>query len=200
MRRRLLLTAFVLLLAGGAAAFVWTEAQPLQHPPGVLAPEAPRQTDAAGAAPVQHRGYRLTPVADFAAEARVLGTKRYRNEPNAALAPYDLAIGWGPMSDSAVLERLEIFQTQRAYTWRTDDYPIPPREIIRHSTNVHVIPATATAANALGRLKPGHLVRLRGRLVDVLSTDGDRWRTSTSRTDAGYGACEILWAEAIEIL
>ncbi|RMH54721.1 MAG: hypothetical protein D6685_14545, partial [Bacteroidetes bacterium] len=124
----------------------------------------------------------------------------YRTDEHARLAPYDLAVGWGPMSDTAVLDDLTITQMHRFYRWQTRRYPIPRAEIIRHSTNIHIIPADDAVAGAVSRLRPGHLVRLRGRLVHVLGADGARWRTSLSRTDAGMGACEILWLEAVEHL
>lgn len=191
------ITSVVLLIAGG---YLWYANQPIEHPPGVLAPAEPRQIAPASSSPIQHRGYTLTPVAHFEAEARVLGRKAYRSDANARLAPYDLAVGWGPMSDSAVLEHLTITQMRRFYMWRTDRYPIPRNDIIRHSTNIHLIPASAAIEGAIARIREGHIVRIQGRLVNVLGNDGSYWRTSTSRTDAGMGACEILWLESVEII
>lgn len=188
----------VLVLVAGA--LYWYAARPVAHPPGVLAPEAPRQEPVADATPIRHRGYALTPVARFETRARVLGKKAYRRDATARLAPYDLALGWGPMSDTAVLEHLTVVQTQRVYTWRrAERFPLTPREVVLSSTNIHVIPATPAVESALARIREGHVVRLRGRLVDVLAPGGTRWRTSRSRTDAGVGACEIVWVEAIEV-
>ena len=190
--------AAIALLALGA--YVFYSGRAVTHAPGILAPEAPRQTPVTAGQPIRHRGYHLTPVAHFSVEARVLGKKAYRRDPNARLALYDLAVGWGPMSDTAVLDHLSIRQQQRAYTWENAGAPLSTREVILHSTNMHLIPASDAVAAALVRLRPGHLVRLRGRLVDVLANDGSRWRTSRTRMDAGMGACEIVWVEALEIL
>lgn len=190
--------AAVLLLLAGAG--LWYGSRPIEHPPGVLVPQAPRQTAETEARPIPHRGYTLAPVARFDAEGRVLGRKAYRTDEHARLAPYDLAVGWGPMSDSAVLDAFTITQMRRFYRWQTDRYPIPRNDVIRHSTNIHLIPATAAVEGAIARIREGHVVRLQGRLVNVRGPDGSRWRTSTSRTDAGMGACEILWLESVEIL
>lgn len=194
--RRLLFLPVGLVLLG---TWFWYAGRPISHPPGVLVPEAPRQTPVTDATPLRHRGYHLTPVARFELRARVLGRRRYRDDPTARLAPYDLALGWGPMSDSAVLEHFTITQAHRAYTWQSDRPPLPTREVVRHSTNIHVIPAGSAVAAALTRIRAGHLIRLRGRLVDVRAHDGTRWRTSRSRLDAGMGACEIVWVEAVEV-
>lgn len=193
--RLLILSSIVLVLAGG----VWLAGRPVRPAPGVLAPEAPRQEPVAGHRPFRQRGHDLTPVATFEVRARVLGKKRYRSGPAAHLAPYDLALGWGPMSDTAVLDGFTIRQEQRAYAWKADPYPIPYRDVVLNSTNLHVIPATAAVEATLSRIREGQVVRLKGRLVDVRSADGAYWRTSRTRSDAGVGACEIVWVEGLEI-
>ena len=165
-------------------------------PPGVLAPNAPTQSDLQSAEPVMHRGYALQPVASFEVTARVLGVEGYHGERHGRLAPYDVALGWGPMSDTAVLNELDILQHDRLYRWAGTDKAPNTRTIIRHSTNIHMVPSTAGLGGRIAGLRPGDVVTLRGQLVDVTSPDGSRWRTSRSRTDAGVGACEILWLEA----
>ena len=192
-----MLGALALMAACGLLA--WGAARPVTPPPGVLAPEAPRQVLETGDV-VPHRGYHLTPVARFEARVRVLGKRAYRSEPNARLAPFDLAVGWGPMSSSEVLAGLDIRQARRAYAWDRKAGAIATPDVIRNSTNIHLIPAGGGVERVLARLKPGHVVELRGRLVHVLGADGSRWRTSLSRTDAGVGACEILYLEALQIV
>jgi hypothetical protein len=187
----------VLIVLGTA---VWYGGRPVAQPAGVLVDDEPLQTALAGAPSLRPRGYQLNPVATFEGTVRVLGKKRYRADAHARLAPFDLAVGWGPMSDTAILDQFHIFQTQRLYIWRTERYPIPKEEVIRNSTNIHIIPAGSDVSAVLSRIREGHLIRFSGRLVDVLSTDGGRWRTSRSRTDAGVGACEILWLEEVEIV
>lgn len=187
----------MLLVASGV--LFWYAGRPVQHPPGILVAEAPRQERVTEPEAIRHRGYQLTPVARFEAKARLLGKKRYRSDATAGLAPYDLAIGWGPMSDTSILEQYDIIQQQRVYRWHSEQRPLPTKTVILNSTNLHVIPATAAVSARLARLREGHVVELRGRLVDVLSNDGNRWKTSTTRSDAGVGACEIVWLESIEV-
>jgi hypothetical protein len=107
-----------------------------------------------------------------------------------------LAVGWGPMSDSAVLEKLRITQDNRWYQWRADAYPIPLDEIARSSSNMHLIAADKQVERDMRRVRPGAVVRMRGYLVEARGKDGFIWRSSLSRDDTGNGACELMWVES----
>lgn len=195
MTRKLLL----LLALGLAAHYFWGE-RGADPGPGVLAPEAPRQVAVSGAAEVALGRHILTPVAEFSLQARVLGREDYSLDREAELAPTDLALGWGPMSDSAVLQHFDISQSGRFYRWRAQTLPIPYRDVVRHSANMHLIPADETVGEALEQIRPGHVIRLSGYLVNARSSDGWRWKSSTSREDSGAGACEVILVRRLEII
>lgn len=170
------------------------------HPAGVLVEEAPQQRATAASGPLEIEGYRLTPRAGFDIRARVLSREDYYWGEEAKLSPLDLALGWGVMSDQAVLDRIEISQHSRWYFTRYElPAPIPDRDIIRHSGNMHVIPANAHVRSQLKKIRRGHVVRARGLLVDIDDDSGFRWRTSLSRDDTGGGSCEIFYLEQLQI-
>ncbi|HEU4664762.1 MAG TPA: hypothetical protein VFS55_12110 [Dokdonella sp.] len=173
--------------------------RPIAHPAGVLVEASPMQSDPSDRTVVQHGDYALQPLADFDIEARVLSREDYTFDAGASLAPTDLALGWGRMSDSAVLDALEIEQSVRFFTyrWRAAP-PIPPAEIVRSATNLHAIPADPAIARSLARVRVGDVVELRGRLVEASRADGWRWRSSLSREDSGGGACELMLVESIQ--
>jgi len=170
------------------------------RPVGLLAADAPQQVDIAHGQPFSVKDFRITPLANFELTARVLSRADYRFDPAAALSPTDLALGWGRMSDSAVLARLSISQSSRWYNyrWGNDGPPIPPDEIIRSSSNMHMIPADKIVAAALLRVRPGDVVHLRGELIQAQRGDGYTWRSSLSRTDTGDGACEVVWVQSLD--
>jgi hypothetical protein len=174
----------------------------IEHPPGVLAAEEPRQRmlDQPPAL-FERAGWRVKPVAEFAATVRVLGAERYRWDATAALAPIDLAVGWGPMSDSRVIERIGVFQNTRYWHWSWKGAPpIPPEEIVRNASNMHMIPATADIERRLKSLRRGHVVSFSGYLVAAQPlAGGPYWSSSTSRTDTGNGACEIVWVTELSV-
>ena len=195
-RPGLLLLAVALFLYG---AYGWWQDRPVSTGPGVIAPASPVQETLADAKPFPHGEFRLTPRARFEVEARVLGRETYRFDEGADLAPVDLALGWGPMSDATVLEYLTIRQSGRFYRWRAEQLPIPRREIERNSANMHLIPSRDGIHDRLAALRPGQVVRFSGYLVDAERADGWRWRTSLTRDDTGNGACELVWVEDLAI-
>jgi hypothetical protein len=167
---------------------------PITHPPGILVPAEPEQAAlAAETAGIAHGEFQLQPLARFKVDARVLHRRNYRYDRIAKLAPTDLALGWGEMSDQAVLDRLTISQSSRFYWYEYQlPPPIAPDAIIRHSTNVHIIPADSSVASFCRSLRAGELVHLEGELVEATGEGMTPWRSSLRRDDTGNGACEIL--------
>jgi len=145
--------------------------------------------------------FRLTPVATFDVEARVLGRERYRGGVEAKLSPWDLFLGWGEMSEERIVGSMEFVQMNRWGSWRSDapDLPSVPT-LLNQSSNVHVIPANDTIRELLAEIRTGDRVRVVGQLVDVERDDGWRWRTSRTRTDRGSGACELVFVTRVERL
>jgi hypothetical protein len=182
------------------AAWYWWPQGRITRLPGVLAAAAPVQTGLEGAVPrLTKAGYVIRPLARFELEARVLGVERYHFDRGADLSPVDLALGWGKMSDTSVLERISISQGARMYYWRTPQYPIPRTEIETSSANMHMVPANEEVARQLEAVRRGHVVRLAGYLIEARRSDGWRWKSSLSRSDTGDGACELIWVERLEL-
>jgi len=154
------------LLAVALGGLIWWlfPTEPIRHGSGVLVPEPPLQSAANGAAKFQHLNYSVKPLARFELAARVLGREDYWFDRGAELSPVDLALGWGPMSDQRVLDKIQISQGGRWYRWRTGELPVPRREIQHNSANMHLIPGDAAVLDVLDDVRPGHLVRLRGYL------------------------------------
>jgi hypothetical protein len=98
------------------AAVAWwlRPAGELRHPPGVRVVREPEQQAVAPRALGGFKRYTVTAVAAYAIEARVLHTKRYWARAD-DLVPYDVAVGWGAMSDQAVLDQLKISQGNRFF-------------------------------------------------------------------------------------
>ncbi len=201
--------AAALLLSG----WQYLDSRPQHWDPGVLVAAEPEQwpvdagaeSEDAGAGastvtPLRRGDFTATPRARLRAEVRVLSRERYRLDPLAEAVPIDLAVGWGPMSDSAVIDALDISQSARFYTWRYQDTPPVPVEVIStHSANWHVVPGNREVERQLGRLRTGDVIEVEGLLVDLDRADGGRARTSLTRTDTGAGACEIVWLERLAV-
>jgi hypothetical protein len=167
--------------------------------PGRVAPREPIQGDARYEKPFRWHGHDVEPLATYDIEARVLGAERYRFDRGAEIAPLDLALGWGPMSDGAVLEHFDVDQGWRTFTWTTREFPIPREDVEVHAANVHCIPADTRAWRVLRSVRVGDVVHLEGLLVEVRSPEGFTWRSSTTRADLGMGACELLFVREASV-
>lgn len=184
-----------------ACFYYWYSQRPISYPPGVLLADEPTQIILPADTPVFAQGrFRLKPLAVFSIDARVLHSKSYRYDTQAALVPVDLALGWGPMSDQSVLDQLTITQSARFFWYEYRRPPIPQEQIISHSTNIHVIAATKAIAAQCKSLRTGALVHLSGDLVEASGPGLPSWRSSLSRTDSGNGACELMWVKELSIL
>ena len=184
----------------GAVVFqLWTDRE-IRYPPGAVAPDNPIQLEVRKPEPIVKDGYLITPLATFEIEARVLSAKRYRLGRESDLSPVDLALGWGPMSNQAILDQISISQSGRFYYWRSKELPIPPNAISSHSANMHLIPATGEIERELKRVGKGNIVSFEGYLVKIEATDGWHWRSSLTRSDTGNGACEVVYVERLSVL
>ena len=193
------LTPWVVAALTAFAIYRFYSNRDIEHAPGVIAAANPVQRDLDSAGTIERGEFLLRPRAEFSATVRVLHREDYSIGPLAELVPTDFAVGWGPMSDSAVLADIEISQGNRFYFWRTENWPIPREEIEEHSANWHLIPENRVVGEVLGELRAGSVVELRGQLVDIEGREAGM-RTSLSRGDTGAGACEILLAESARVV
>lgn len=179
----------------------WSTEREVPRPPGIIAADEPRQQNLEGARAFLRDGYTFTPRARYDITARVLRKEIYRIDGGAGLAPVDLGVGWGPMSDTAIIERLEFSQMGRFFYWSTGDaaFPLPQQMIATHAAQMHMVPATAALESRLKSLRPGQRVTVGGWLVDIRGPGGFTWNTSLTRDDTGNGACEIVYVEALTV-
>ncbi|MEQ1862280.1 MAG: hypothetical protein ABMA13_20370 [Chthoniobacteraceae bacterium] len=188
----------ILLLIVATCVGWWWSSRPIRHAPGVLVAEGPVQK--VGKPPVldERNGFQLLPVARYELRGRVLGTKRYRSGIQSRIVPVDVAVGWGRMSDQAVLDQFTLTMGNRFffYEWR-GQAPLARAEIQRSASNNHIIAANKNVAAAVKALRVGALVEMRGWLVDAAGPDGFRWPTSRRREDSGNGACELFYVEEV---
>ncbi|HEY7643311.1 MAG TPA: hypothetical protein VH814_26520 [Steroidobacteraceae bacterium] len=190
-----------LVAVGLFGAWQFVSSRPIHHAPGEIAAADPLQSPTLEAAQPLSRGdFQVIPRAQFSAEVRVLARERYRLGALADVAPLDIAVGWGPMSDSAVLADIDISQANRFYFWHYDHEPrIPPDVIITHSANWHLVPANDVVWRKLRGLRIGDVVKLEGMLVNLENPGVGTMATSLTRNDSGPGACEIIYVEKASV-
>ncbi len=194
---RMFMRPFLFIGAVIFILYLFLPGSEIAHAPGVLAPDEPVQRELFTASLREKNGYRITSVATFDIRARVIAAARYHFGREADLSPVDLVLGWGAMSDSNILKQISFSQSGRAYTWWTKALPIPRDMIESHSANMHMIPVNSEIEKQLKSIRPGNMVHLKGLLVEVISKEGWRWKSSLTRTDTGGGTCELIWVESL---
>lgn len=153
----------------------------------------------AEAKPILVQGEVIQPLADYRIRARLLRQEPYDFDHGADLSPIDICVGWGPMSDSQILDQLKISQNGRycTYAWQGEP-PAPPQILAEHMANMHIIPANNGIRAQLEELRPGQILTLQGQLVRVDGRQGEEWKSSLSRKDTGPGACEVMLVQMLQ--
>lgn len=169
--------------------------------PGVLVAEDPEIVFIDDGQSFQSGDYTFKPLATLNITARVLHTKNYYKDRSAELSPVDFALGWGEMSDSAILKYLDISQSSRWYTWGYHQKPPVSNDYISsHSRNVHIIPANHNVANIVKKVKQNNIIKMSGYLVQITGKDGFTWSSYLYLTGEGNHTCLVLLVEDISIL
>jgi len=172
----------------------------ITYPLGVTAPTPPQQTNLAGGKQWTEGEYTLEALAEYKIKARVLSRNNFSFGKESDLSPFDLALGWGRMSDQSIIDKIDVSQSNRWYHWQADVFPIPKKDISLNSANVHIIPKDEAIEDKFDKVYRGSLIEMKGYLVKVTTSEGWRWISSLRRDDTGGGSCELFWVEEINVL
>jgi hypothetical protein len=195
MNKRVIIFSVIVCLA---VLQIWGDREK-SRPPGIVVTQVPNQKLLSPEVKsFLHKKVIIKPRADYEIRARVLSAEVYRFGQAAKVVPIDLAVGWQEMSDSTVIKKLKISQSGRFYyySW-ADTPPIDAMTIQKSSVNMHLVPATSEIERQIKKLRKGHIVNLKGQLVDLYFSDGAEIKTSLTRDDTGAGACEIMWVTSM---
>lgn len=174
--------------------------KPERHLVGEVAPSDPKIVLMSNAPSFKYKDFVITPIASFSMRARVLGVEYYHWDTEAALSPMDFAVGWGKMSDSAILDNFTITQGSRWYFWSTQNYNLVNHDyIVNHSHNIHIIPSTRAIEKIADDVEKDDVVVLQGYLVSISKQDGYKWVSAVETNTAGAHSCFVLWVESISI-
>jgi hypothetical protein len=179
--------------------FLWPE-RVVTYPSGVTATTPPQQTNLTSEKKWTSGEYTIEALAEYKIKARVLSRNNFSFGKESDLSPFDLALGWGPMSDQSIIDKIDISQRNRWYHWQADVFPIPKKDISLNSANVHIIPKDEAIEDKFDKVYRGSLIEMKGYLVKVTTSEGWRWISSLRRDDTGGGSCELFWIEEVTVL
>ena len=168
------------------------------HAVGELAPQHPVLTPLERNFEILREGFRINAVAEFSMQSIILGRRRYYFDP-LHVAPIDLVMGWGPMSNPAVLRTVRISLAGRDFSW---DIRPPPRissgEVAECSGTFHIIPARRALRDELLSLRRNHAVQISGFLCDLEAPDGSA--LSSVMPSRSGSQRKIAWIETVRIM
>jgi hypothetical protein len=195
MKKTLVLSAFLIIIL---VYFFYPE-KVVTFPPGITSPDQPKQTNLTETKVWRDGEFKIEALAEYDIKARVLSRNNFSTGKESEISPLDLALGWGPMSDQSIIDKIDISQSNRWYHWNADVLPIPSKEIILNSANVHIVPKDELVEEKFDEVYKGSLVEMKGYMVKITKADGWRWVSSLTRNDTGGGSCELFWVEDLEI-
>lgn len=173
----------------------------IKHPDGIITAASDPEQSSTSDSDFTYKRFAIKPLKDLKIVARVLSIEHYSLDTGADLVPVDLALGWGRMSETTVINQLNISQGGRFYRYTYMlPAPIPPNEIVTHSANMHMIPSNDIIAKQLNNVRVGQIVHLSGNLVEAKDLQKHwTWRSSLTREDSGGGACELIWVKSLYV-
>lgn len=200
--------AVAALLSLSAGVMPATSEQPHVSYGGVTAAEPLQQDAPRFETTLRLAGAQVTLTSDtsYSINAKVESVKTYDDTISPAI-PLDLLLAWGQMADPDIDSKLTWEQSDRRGTvtgtlGKFGKVDLTADYVINHVSNNHVIPADDRIRQGLMQIKPGDVVHIDGRLVDVRMVIGNRVLTvssSKSRFDQGDGACEIIYVEHLVV-
>ncbi len=147
--------------------------------------------------------FTMTPLAEYKISGMVVSSETYSSDWDGQIAPVDLAIVWGKLTEPGTQKYITYSQGVRWYHYRwKEGSPVDNSYIISHSSNNHIIPANENIRRAVKTIRRKDRVVLKGLLVNLIGTPNGQtvtWNTSLSRTDTGNGSCELFYVSYVRI-
>jgi len=165
---------------------------------GELVQAIPFETDTETAS-FELNGFTVTPQKQYEVEGRVVAASKYYLDGLATLAPMDIVLGWGPMSDEHIFEGLDVSIGKRHYEWSENTGRLSREEVSANSNIFHVIPKASTVAKLIEEVRIGDILALQGYVVTVKNSSGE-WESKKSLLDKESGAGKLFYIEHIEII
>lgn len=148
-------------------------------------------------------------VASYILAGRVVDVQEYfpSKIPN-KLSQRDIGVTWGYLAREEYNDRINWYSHgDRFLRMRTKDdgsWINKMGGVTSYFSNNHLIPADDEIEKQIKQIKVGDFIKIEGYLSNIYFDVGKNgyytWNSSTSRTDSGGGACEIIYVTKINWL
>lgn len=211
LRRKLLLVVFILLCIL-LLLFIAREIYDIGERRSIAGIPDPIQTEADGRTRIDFLGGEANITFEYAYEIEGLAvhTRRYFGflSMSDAISPMDVGLAWGRVAEYNKTVDFNWDHGDRYLKYEIND----ARALLKvgglnyinsHVSNNHLIPADFSVSHKVKKIRKGDHVKIKGYLVSVYGKRYGReyaWESSTSRTDEGNGACEVIYVTDVEFL
>ncbi len=179
--------------------FLWNQ-RPVKHGVGITAPNEPSVVKVVRHGGFELNHYKLYPTWKIETTARVLSKKRYWFDDKTQISQNDLVIGWNNLSDERILNQVKIPITDRDFRIDVIQPPLTFSEIRNQIMFMHTVPANDAVKEKLNSLRNGHIIRMKGYIVDVNDHSSIIWKSSFSDRNNRLDSNQIVYIEDIEII
>lgn len=142
--------------------------------------------------------YKLDVEANYIITGLVTNTHHYNGfTEEDRITPLDVSIVWGQNTKNEITKKVNYSSIgdRKVYTRYNINLGFDPNKL----SNNHLIPKNNKIKRQLKLISKGDYIRLEGFLVNIETNNGFM-KTSTTRTDTGAGACEIIYVTKITYL
>jgi hypothetical protein len=169
----------------------------ITYPAGVLIKSEPQMATIGNPRPWKVGNREISPLVQFWLQGRVLCSERYYDDSLSDICPIDIGLGWGPMSDQNIIDRLDFVQGGRKLEYAPSDPDHPPpsyASLWEYVKNVHTLPADNDIKKKVCSVRTGDLLELRGYLIGI-KENGQWTQVSSLKKEVGvdHTTCLIFW-------
>lgn len=187
-----------LIIVLAVSYYLWDQ-RPIKHGVGVIAPDAPVVERGFQLAEHNIKHYTLQPKYRLKTTARVLSNKRYWFDEKSEIAPVDLVLGWDDLSDERILDQVKTPISRRDFKVDVIRPPLTFSEIRSKLLYMHAIPSNDRVAEQLKGVKSGHVLSIRGYIVDVYDRSDVLWASSRNGNIAKLDNSQYVLIESLEV-
>lgn len=182
-----------------AASYIVYSTFPVDRGPGVMVKNAPEIERLTWQEPFTYKGATITPKKVIEGEVLVIKRKRYFFDNITKFAPTDAMVGWNQLSDERNLDYIFYSLKDRSFKLDLTRPPLPLNTIYGESDLWHLMPSTTDINEKLKTLREGHIIHVKGLIVEVES-EGDKLLTSeTELTSTKNSDGMAIWIEELRI-
>jgi hypothetical protein len=182
-----------------AASYIVYSTFPVDRGPGVMVKSAPEIERLTWQEPFTFKGATITPKKVIEGEVLIIKRKRYFFDNITKYAPTDAMVGWNQLSDERNLDYIFYSLKDRSFKLDLTRPPLPLNTIYGESDLWHLMPSTSDISEKLKTLREGHIIHVKGLIVEV-ETEGDKILTSeTELTSTKNSDGMAIWIEELRI-